>query len=59
MPDTKAEDGLEDYLADIWGQGKRKLSVDVDFRNVALPWQFLEKYHGVRNPLANTYFGPR
>ena len=40
-------------------QGKRKLSVGVKFGNLPLEWQFLKQHHGVPNPLAHTYFGPR
>jgi hypothetical protein len=39
--------------------GKMKLQVQVEYGNIPLEWEFLNQYHGVMHPLANTHYGPK
>merc|ERR1719378_228547 len=50
---------IDDYLAKQWLLGKRKLSIQVNYGNVPLEYQYLNQYHGFPNPLANTPLGPK
>ena len=34
--------------------GKRRLTVDVDYKRVPLGYKYLEQYHGFKHPLAGT-----
>merc|ERR1712071_82887 len=55
---NSAKNRLEQLVAAMYGFGNRKLSVDVSYGSVPAEWQYLNKYHGIRHPLANTWFGP-
>ena len=50
---------LENYVQRQHLLGQRKLQVQVGFGNIPLEWEFLNQYHGVQHPLANTHFGPK
>merc|ERR1719187_2088040 len=49
---------IDDYLAKQYKLGKRKLSVSVNYGNMPLEYQYLQQYHGFKNPLAGTPLGP-
>merc|ERR1719318_2439349 len=50
---------IDDYLAKQWLLGKRKLIVSVNYGNMPLEYQYLNRYHGFPNPLVGTPMGPR
>merc|ERR550519_546427 len=45
---------IDDYLTKQYKLGKRKLSVQVNYGNMPLEYQFLQQYHGFKNPLVGT-----
>merc|ERR550519_3096740 len=45
---------IDDYLAKQYKLGKRKLSVSVNYGNMPLEYQYLQQYHGFKNPLVGT-----
>ena len=48
---------IDDYLAKTQQLGNRKLSVQVDYLNSPLEYQYLNQYHGFQHPLAGTSLG--
>jgi len=48
---------IDAYLANSYLHGKRKLSVQVDYLNTPLEWQYLNQYHGLKHPLSYTRLG--
>ena len=48
---------IDDYLAKTQQLGNRKLSVQVDYLNTPLEYQFLSQYHGIQHPLSGTSLG--
>merc|ERR1719369_1146987 len=52
LVETKAR--VDDYLTKQYKLGKRKLSVQVNYGNMPLEYQFLQQYHGFKNPLVGT-----
>jgi hypothetical protein len=48
---------IDDYLAKTQLLGNRKLSVQVDYLNTPLEYQYLNQYHGFQHPLSGTPLG--
>jgi hypothetical protein len=55
METTKSK--IDDYLAKTQQLGTRKLSVEVNYLNTPLEYQYLNQYHGFQHPLAGTPLG--
>merc|ERR1719507_2185687 len=49
-----AYDNVNKYIENLDKFGKRRLTVDVDYKRVPLGYKYLEQYHGFKHPLAGT-----
>merc|ERR1719322_899228 len=47
-------DNVHQYIERLDDYGKRRLTVDVDYKRVPLGYKYLEQYHGFKHPLAGT-----
>merc|ERR1719318_253830 len=56
---TETKQKIDDYLTKQYKLGKRKLSVQFQYGNMPLEYQYLQQFHNFKNPLAYTPLGPR
>ena len=51
------KDKIDNYLAKTQQLGQKRLSVQVDYLNTPLEYQYLNQYHGFEHPLQGTPLG--
>eukprot|EP00088_Acartia_fossae_P032503 TRINITY_DN3326_c0_g2_i2.p1 TRINITY_DN3326_c0_g2~~TRINITY_DN3326_c0_g2_i2.p1 ORF type:complete len:413 (-),score=65.59 TRINITY_DN3326_c0_g2_i2:113-1351(-) len=54
---TATKHKIDDYLAKQWKLGRRKLTVQVQYGNMPLEYQYLNQFHKFPNPVAGTPLG--